>query len=127
MRKGLRGLNLLETILATGLIALSLLVLLGVFTQGLRQLGQARQLTEATGLARDVLEACRVNGVDSLPPTLTVFDGGRGDSSVGGFPPAPYPGRGSYKVIVSAKRPTLEVRVYYSEQGCVRLVSVLGR
>ncbi len=86
-----RALTLLEILLATFLIAVALLALVGVHLEGLRLTRQGREFTRATDLAGALLESVQDLGYDQIPPD-GLFDGAKGDPAVAGFPPSPYPG-----------------------------------
>lgn len=95
-----RGLSLAEVMLALGLAAATLLVMMITFTGGLRLLSHSEDTAEAAGVARQIME--RILARDYLfRGTDVTFDGG---PAVRGFPPSPYPQitlRHTYKIKVT--------------------------
>lgn len=87
MKPGRGALTLAEILLATGLLAVSVLTTLTVFGLGLRLSSQSREAQVATQLASSVLERA-IGGDVTLPVGPVSFDGQAPDH---GFPPAPYP------------------------------------
>lgn len=84
----MRGLTLIEVMLATGLLATAILGLMAVFFHQGRAVDQSNSQIVAVGLARAEMEAIRAQG--AIPAGAT-FDGRRPDAPVAGFPPPPYP------------------------------------
>lgn len=83
----MRGLTLLEILLATALLSIAVLALMGVHLEGLRLARQGRDLTRATDLATALLEVTQDLGYHQIPPDATF----QGAPAVNGFPPEPYP------------------------------------
>ena len=84
--------SLLELLLALCLGALATLSLIALLIGGLRSMRKASELTEASSVARELLE--RISS-GQYPHALAneVFDGKSGNPAVAGFPPSPYPFR----------------------------------
>lgn len=126
-----RGLTLLETTLAVGLVAVALLVLIGVFTGGMQLMSRSGEIADATEAGRQLLETVKRNGYDKIPADTRTFDGRAGDPPLDDFPPSPYPqatlpSGGTYPLLVHVEPRTgtaLAVRVeaYYSDTGKVVL------
>jgi len=83
-----RGLSLLEVLLATAILGFALLTLVGVFSSGLKLARQSREATAAASLARSCLERTQALGFERLPAGNLTFSG---QPAEGAFPPAPYP------------------------------------
>lgn len=93
-----RGLTLAEVLMAAGLLATVLILLVGVFLGGLRLMQRSEVHTGATSIAREVLEVIEdKGGFGALPDTDigigqgVVFNGANPDPAIDGFPPLPYP------------------------------------
>lgn len=86
-----RGVSLGEIIVALGLLAVAALALLAAFTAGMKMMAESRELTMATEVGREFLEAVESNGYQMT--TLGVFHGATRSPKdlTTGFPPAPYP------------------------------------
>lgn len=126
-----RGLTVLEILVATGIVAAGILALIGLFTQGLRAVRQAGDLTQATHVGREVLEAIRqgqrLHGFAFIPAGSYQFAGG---PPAGAFPPPPYPERTvqgrHYQIRVSGQQlsatlKSVVVEVAWSESQKIRL------
>lgn len=139
LKKLRRGLTIIESVLAMGIIGIALLSLLLVFTNGMKMLSQTSQLNTATDLGREFLEQVRFNGAALVTPG--VFDGRVGtprDPSTA-FPPAPYNPNGpvkrmggDYDLVVTADATgmpagviAVKVEVYWNERGKVALETYL--
>lgn len=93
VRRSNIGLTLAEVVLATGLLTLVVVIVMGVFIGGLRLMSRSEQRTQATNLARLMLESIDdQGGFHTLPDSDSIFDGTVPDPAVNNFPPAPYPG-----------------------------------
>lgn len=124
----MRGLTLVEVMLATGLLATAILGLMAVFFHQGRAVDQSNSQIAAVGLARAELEAIRAKGHGVIPANAT-FDGRRPDPQGAGFPPAPYPSTTlngvNYTVMVTTgpgERPPLKrvtVELFYQGQSVV--------
>ncbi len=128
MARRLAGLSLLEVVIALGLLGVALLSILAVFVSGLRLQSQAEQVTEATQLARELLEEIKAS--PASVPNSGQFDGRIPDPRSGAFPPDPYPGvttsGGEFRLVVelSEKSPELlsvTVEVWWGEGQKVTL------
>jgi hypothetical protein len=84
--------SLLELLLALALGAMATLSLIALLLGGLRSMRKAGDVSEASSVARELLE--RISSAQ-FAHTLAneTFDGKAGNPAVGGFPPAPYPFR----------------------------------
>lgn len=80
-----RGLTLSEVILVIGLLAVVVVALMTLFSQGLKALSHAQESENANAVARQLLEQVGPNSSDGT------FDGNLPTPPVNGFPPAPYP------------------------------------
>ena len=133
-----RGLTVLETLIAVGLLSVALLSLLLVFTQGMRWLRQSSQVTGATDVAREFLERVRANGYDQV--VVGTYDGRlpvpTPPDATMGFPPGPYPqgirNKERYTLVVRADATGLppntvavKVDVYWNDQGKISLETYL--
>jgi hypothetical protein len=79
-------------LLATALIALASLALVGVQYHALRLGRQSRQRFAANQLARDQIARLQDMAPDLYPATTMTFSGEAGDArTASGFPPVPYP------------------------------------
>jgi uncharacterized protein (TIGR02598 family) len=113
-----RGFSLTELVLAFGIVAAAILSLVAVFIAGVQMSARSRDVTAATEVARQVLEAIKVrvrtNGQLSLPAGAYLFDGRVPQAAAAGYPPAPYPvatvNRQRFFVVVSGSDlgPTLK-------------------
>lgn len=123
-----KGFSLTELVLAFGIVAVAILSLVAVFISGVQASARARDVTTATEVAHQILEAIKVqvrnNGQLSLPAGSYIFDGRVPDAPAGAFPPAPYPvatlNNQRFFVVVSGADlgPTLKrvaVDVYWGE------------
>lgn len=131
----MRGYSLAELVLAVGLVAVALLSLMSVFLSGVEMAGRSRDVNLATELARQTLEQLRFNvrkaGLDCIPAGTYSYDGRLPTPSTGAaplqFPPAPYPGSGPFKVIVTGEElnpgrlKAVAVEVVWGASGRVRL------
>jgi Tfp pilus assembly protein PilV len=86
-----RALSILEVMIAITVLNVAMLVLMGVFTMGLRMMEQSTDVTVATNIASDVLERIRDGGYANVPPGSHTWDGRVPDPQTGSFPPGPYP------------------------------------
>lgn len=129
-----RGMSLMEVVLAVGLAALTLLLLIGVITGGTRLMARSSSIATSTEVARQFLEVARRNGHGKLPESPRVFDGRTPDAAVGDFPPAPYPqaevGGRRYPLRISVDRATgsnraLTVEVFDGDNARVILYTVV--
>jgi Tfp pilus assembly protein PilV len=103
-RRVTSGLTLAEVVLATGLLTLVVVIVMGVFIGGLRLMSRSEQRTQATNLARLLLESINdQGGFHALPDTDTTFDGKVPDPAVNDFPPTPYPGNEHLVVTVKTR------------------------
>lgn len=116
-------------------MSMVVLAIIGVMISGLELAGKSRQMTQATELAREVLEACREMDYDTIPAGPQVYNGKVPDPpDASGFPPAPYPstsvdGR-EYTIQVSvAPRGTslkvVTVEVFWGERSKISLETFL--
>ena len=130
IRRELKGLALAELVVAVGIVSFALLTLMGVLTYSYSAVDSDRQLTNASAVARQVLESLKAVGGDAIPDGSIVFDGRTPDPLLGTFPPAPYPvvenSEGKFYIVVKvAPRPpslkSVTVQVYYSPQQKVTL------
>lgn len=126
-----KGLSLAELVLAVGLLAGVLILMVSVMGNGLRWQANSRGYSLAYSAGRDLLERIREGGASVLPAPQ-IFDGRIGQASVGAppFPPAPYPKvvtdheTFSYVVKVSLVQPGLfsvQVDTYWDNQRKVSL------
>lgn len=128
----IRGLTLLEVMLAIGVVAVAILGLLGLFGSGLRLLRNSNQMSQANEIANEVLEESRSLG--DIPVGVS-FDGAANQppDAATGFPPAPYPSlsvdgqRYDIKVTTAADPAGVAVlvEVAWAAQSRVRLESLL--
>lgn len=87
-----RGLTLAETLVAIGLLSVVVLTVIGVLLSGLRLLTLSQEMTDASNIGRQFMEAVRERGGYSvIPPSISDFDGSLPDAAGPRFPPAPYP------------------------------------
>lgn len=127
----------MEIVLAFGLLAVAILALIAMFTSGVKLSAQARNITVATELGKQVIERARakvkLSGFSYLPAGTYTFDGRAGDPIAGTpvFPPAPYPStlveHQEYFVVVSGAEPSadqlknLRVDVYWTDTSHISL------
>jgi type II secretory pathway pseudopilin PulG len=128
----LRGLSVLEMMLALGILAAAVLGLVLLFGSGLQLQRQSADVTRATEVGRTFLETLRSQGGKAMPTAHARFDGRINQVSdpSTGFPPAPYPsldvdGR-TYRLVVelavhSASRKSVKVEVYWDQNSRVVL------
>ncbi|MCA9796903.1 MAG: hypothetical protein KC910_34070 [Candidatus Eremiobacteraeota bacterium] len=125
-----RGFTLAEVMVALGLITIAVLTIIAAFTGALQLSSKSSEITAATGVGQDFLEAIRDAGYDFVPDGTYTFDGRRADPAIDGFPPDPYPvaqvdGRDySLKVRVAPKGATLKivtVEVFWGNQSRIAL------
>lgn len=116
--------------IALGILAVAVLTIIATFTGALQLSSKSSEITAATGVGQDFLEAVRDSGYDFVPDGTFSFDGRRGDPAIDGFPPDPYPvaqvdGRDySLKVRVDPKGATLKVvsvEVFWGNQSRIAL------
>lgn len=107
-----------------GILLVAIITVVTALIGALKLNSKSTEVTIATEVARDFLEAVKERGYDSIPDGRFSFDGRTGDSRSGGFPPAPYPrvtesGREFFlKVDVGTKGATLKtvtVEVFWDE------------
>lgn len=125
-RHSLRGLTLLETLIAMVVLTVAILGLAGVFISGLRLVDASANLTGATNVAREFLETVKERGYSST--SVGTFDGRTPDpaNTTTTFPPAPYPttsvGRQTFTLVVRCLEfsPTIrsvQVDVYWDQDS----------
>ncbi|MGE0490199.1 MAG: prepilin-type N-terminal cleavage/methylation domain-containing protein [Vulcanimicrobiota bacterium] len=87
-----RGFTLFEIMIAVGLLAVVVVVLVGVFLSGVKLARESTAVTAATELGRQFLETVEQGGYDQM--AVGTFDGSVPNlpDAATGFPPAPYPG-----------------------------------
>lgn len=126
--------TLLETTLAVGLAALTLLLLVAVIASGARLMGRSAEVAAATEVGREFLEAVRQAGYGTLPEPPARFDGRAGTAGGEDFPPAPWPssevGGRTFKLDTRVEWGTgatkfVTVDVYYSSSSFVTLQTAL--
>lgn len=125
--------EVLFSILLTGISVLSLItVLIG----GMRLLENSQEVSEATGVGREQMEAIVAHKYTGSLPSSAVWDGRAGDPpTAGGFPPAPYPGRQQkflYQTrvqvsAIDAQRSCVSVQVFWNRQSSLQLTTVVRR
>ena len=99
-----RGLTLAEVVVATGLLTVVVVIVMGVFIGGLRLMSLSEQRTQATQMAQAMLESIAdQGGFQALPDVDSAFDGKVPDAAVDGFPPAPYPGNENLVIAVRTR------------------------
>lgn len=97
--------------MAIGLLTVVLLLVMGVFTGGLRLMSRSEQRTQATQMAQGVLESIAdQGGFHAFPTTNSTFRGKVPDATVNGFPPPPYPGNDNLVVEVQTRELTDHTR-----------------
>ena len=130
-----RGLALAELLLAVGMLAAILIMMVAVMGNGLRWQASSRSYSLAHSAGRDLLERIKEGGANVLPAPQT-FDGRVAQPAVGSpaFPPAPYPGfttdheTFSYVVTVAQVQPGLQsvkIETYWDSQHKVTLETYL--
>lgn len=110
MRVSSKGFTLSEVILSVGLLAVSLLAVIGLFTAAIRYQAQLQENSQATTLATRILERIR-SEPNTVPPAPAAWYGGQlaftpivvGPPT---FPPAPYPYQDGYSVDVLLENTT---------------------
>jgi len=87
-----RGLTLGEIMFSAGILTTVLVLLVGVFTGGLRLMQRSEIHAAASTIGREVLETIQdEGGFGSLPRGDVSFNGANPDPKIDNFPPAPYP------------------------------------
>lgn len=86
-----RGLTLLETVLALGLLPVLVLSLFFLFGRVLRLQAQSDDLGRAGEGARSLMEEIRALPYARLPATASFDGAAHQPANAQGFPPAPYP------------------------------------
>lgn len=88
----LGGLTLLEVLVASGMLVTVLIMLIGVFVGGLHLMQRSEVYTDASSIAREVMETIDdEGGFSALPLESRAFNGANPDPREDGFPPEPYP------------------------------------
>ena len=124
---GRRGFSLIEVALSIAILAIILLGISAMFTQGMYVLSHSKQVDLATERAQECLETIRALGVGSV--VAGTYDSRAGDVPVSGFPPTPYnPIPDDYPMVVEATTtgaPTgtiaVRVDVYYEQNRKISL------
>ncbi len=119
-----RGITLLEIVLAFALIAVGFISLATVFVSGMKLVGNSRDLSAASQMANEIFERARHDGFDNLPKADKTYDGQVPDAPDGTFPPAPYPTRDGYTLVVDLRvvgprLRALRVRVFWARGNYV--------
>ena len=132
----MRALSLIEVVLATGLIAIAGLALIGIQIQAARQTKQSRQYWAASQLAKEALGHIQEMSMDLYPAGDVVFKGVDNEPPTpNGFPPMPYPkatrGGVEYFVTVrheqaSTRSHQISVNVTWGERGLVQMATRIG-
>jgi prepilin-type N-terminal cleavage/methylation domain-containing protein len=81
LRRGQRGMTLIEVLVALSILAIAILALAPLFTMSVRSNASAQQLTNANTLAREKLE--ELSGYPRNDPRLTIADGSNAAAPVG--------------------------------------------
>lgn len=115
--------------MAMAFTSLALLTMIGIFSGGMKQVGQSQQVTQSTEAARQMLESAKAMGYDALP-TGSVFDARNGDAPVSGFPPPPYPAASGCKLKVQVEQVesnlrSISVQAFYAQDRGVILETYL--
>ncbi|MFN8607154.1 MAG: hypothetical protein U0931_06460 [Vulcanimicrobiota bacterium] len=127
-----RAFTVAEVVVALALTALSVLCLISVLIGSLRLLQTSQEVSEATGLGRQLME--RIQAVRPLP--VGIYDGRLGQPAVAGFPPAPYPGsvtsRYDYRARVSIAHfddylDSVRVEIFWNGRAQLQLASLQVR
>jgi uncharacterized protein (TIGR02598 family) len=121
-----RGLSLIEVLLAIGLVAVAALTMISMFLYGLEASAKSSDIAAATAVGQQIVERVRrmhkLQGFGATPTGSFVFDGRVPQPAVANFPPSPYPeatlNKRRYPVVVTGTQPsgflkTMRVEVYY--------------
>lgn len=87
-----RGLTTIETLVAIGIVSITLLAIMALFTASFRSVNQTSELTNGVEIARELIESVKVLGREAPPPVDGIYKGSiPTPQEESGFPPAPYP------------------------------------
>lgn len=122
------GFSLAEVLVALGLFAVIALGIVAVVLSNLRLNRQGDKLTLATQMARTLLETTKSRTYANI--TVGTWDGTTPANPTTGFPPAPYPGSGDYRIQVvaadySPATRSVQVDVSWGTQAKVRLYTLV--
>lgn len=127
-----RGVNLIEIMLALGVVAVAILSLMLVFTRGLDYFANSTDTTLAAATGRQLLDEIKQRGASKLPAGNVQWDGRVPDpkNAALDFPPAPYPvftdGTHKYTLVVrltdiNAGLRSILVDVYWGQRSHITL------
>lgn len=85
-----KGLSLVEVVVAIGVLAMSVLALMGVLTGIFKLSAQTDESAVAMRGAQELLDRLRTDSME-LPSLAVSFDGAANEPKLQGFPPDPYP------------------------------------